>query len=285
LTDAESLERGIGPVCSKKYYNPLHIPTAKMIQEALGLLQASKLPDNIIDAFLKVVNNRRRNARKGCNILVYWASCNYQERGEVFKCSGIIRALGYTELADKLEVDRTVVRIENMGAYLLAYIPNQWKLKRNVACIPGNDPLLDNSEHPRKMGHKVGWKIPIKQEAYFLTLLGCHCRGEMACNSKGVWHIKPASWQDLREFQNPQTPTRTPAKSNRSRVAHGGGCQVKSAGNVYEIYTPYCAPFKDELKRLVPYRDRKWTGKCWTVASRHLDLVKELVKNHFGVAI
>ena len=92
LTDAESVEHGIGPICSKKYYNPLHIPTTKMVQEALGLLQASDLPDNIVDAFLKVVNNKRRNARKGSNILVYWASCNYQDRAEVFKCSKIIRA-------------------------------------------------------------------------------------------------------------------------------------------------------------------------------------------------
>jgi len=283
LTDAESVEHGIGPVCSRKYYRPDHIPTIKMIRKALGLLQISGLPNHIIDAFLKVVSNKRRNARKGSNILVYWASCHYQDREEVFRCSGIIRALGYTELADKLEVDRTVARIEDMGDYLLTYLPNQWKLKRDIACIPGNEPLLDDAEHPRKLGHKVGWKIPIKQEDYFLTVLGCHFGGELACNSKGVWPIQRASWQDLRAFRDPRP--RTPNGSNGNRVTNGGGCQIRSAGNVYEVSTPYCAPFKDELKRRVPYRDREWTGKCWTVATRHLGLVRELVKNHFGVSV
>ncbi len=282
LTDAESVEHGIGPICSKKYYNPLHIPTNEMVRAALGLLQASGLPDRIIDGFLKMVNNKRRNARKGSNILVYWASCHYQDRAEIFRCSKIIRTLGYTELADKLEVDRTVARIEDMGDYLLVYLPNQWNLKRDIARIPGNEPLLDDSKHPRKLGHKVGWTVPAKQEDYFLTVLGCHYGGELACNSKGVWHIKWASWRDLRAFQDPRPQT---PNGNGNRVANGGGCQIRSAGNIYEVFTPYCAPFKNELKRRVPYRDLKWTGKCWAVTARHLDLVKGLVKTHFGVAV
>jgi len=118
LTDAESVERGIGPVCSRRYYDPVHVPTEAQVMDTLGLLAVSNLPDHLIDAFLTLVNNDHTNARKASNLLVYWASAHYADRDEVFKCCALIRSLGYTELADKLEVDRTEAMILDKGDHL-----------------------------------------------------------------------------------------------------------------------------------------------------------------------
>ena len=137
LTDAESVEHGIGPVCSKKYYNPVHVPTEEMVKNALGLLAISGLAEVLLDAFLKVVSNDHTNARAGCNLLVYWASAHYKDRDEVFKCSAIIRALGYIELADKLEIDRTVGHIDDKGDHLVAFVGYRRGFQNDMDRIPG----------------------------------------------------------------------------------------------------------------------------------------------------
>lgn len=283
LTDAESVEHGIGPICSRRYYNPQHVPTEKMVREALGHLQVSGLPDYIIDAFLRLVNDKRRNARKGSNLLVYWASCHYQDREEVFKCSRIIRALGYTELADKLEVDRTVARIENKGSYLLVYTLNRRNLKKDLRLIPGIEPLLDDTEHPRKLGRKIGWKIPVEEKDHLLTVLGVHCGGDMVCSDTGVETVEKKTWRHLLAFRNKASNVEDVSdKSKGCTICLSKAVYKYYSKKVYEVYTPYKVGFKEELKREVPYGQRSWTGKCWIVTQPYLDAVKSLVSKHFG---
>ena len=273
LSDTESVSRGYGPICGAHYYNPLHIPTESMVKDALGLLAISNLPEHIIEGFLKKVNNDHTNARLGCNLLIYWASAHYKDREEVFKCSAIIRALGYVELADKLEIDRTVGHIEDKGDHLVAFVGYRRGFQNDMDRIPG---IRRNDE---KRGNKIGWIIPKDKEEHFLIALGANYGGELVCGARGIWKVPHRRRSDLFTLLNPPPPP-VPAQ-----VASSNMIQVMD-GRV-EISTPYNSTFILALKQQIPWQKRAWDGvkKCWRVYSECLEIVRGLVTTHFNTNV
>lgn len=270
LTDSESVEHGIGPICSRRYYDPQHVPNEYQIKVALGLLQMSGLPDHIVDGFLGFVDNARgqekENARKACNLLVHWASCHYDNKDEVFRCSALIRALGYEDLANKLEIDRTVARIEDRGNTLHVLVGTQIRFEKDLLLIPGA------TRTDEKVGGKSGWTIPIAQEGHFLAVLGLHYGGGLACGGgKSIWVIPHKRFSDVMAFRQ------KPARPNEISL-------TVASGKV-EIHTPFDADFKDALKHAIPFWNRRWTGTAWEVDLRHLAVIKGLIQTHFGVVL
>lgn len=311
LTDAESVEHGIGPVCGRKYYNPLHQPTAQDVMNALGLLAISELPDHIVTGFLTLVNNDRANARKGCNLLVYWASAHYNDKTEVFRCSAIIRALGYTELAEKLEIDRTVALYYEKDGHLEAFLPDNYSLTGNMKKIPGAKPLVDSetglnghvTETRIKRGHKLGWFIPKVEEAHFLCALGVSLGSKLASGPQGVFNIQPRRWHELILLQTP-AKTAIPdldtnpivqlgnmlgtAPTTETILVQDGRVEVVDDHCGWlRVTTPYNAQFVAELKGRIDYKQRKWEpqSKCWKVSSHCLREVFELLEGIFKVQI
>jgi len=288
LTDAESVEIGLGPICSRRYYNPTHQPSIEDVRNALGLLAISGLPDRIVEEFIRVVNNDHANARLGCNILVYWSSCNYQNRDEVFKCSSIVRALGYKELADKLETDRTVatLRFTPAGDYIEFFAPDPYSFHKDLMRIPGIEYLQDSEGTPTgqstgtqaKMGHKFGWRVHTSQEALLECILGIHYGGELACNEKGVFTIPRHRRYELEGFLNPMSKVPTAA-------SQGIYLSLTPSGHRLTIQTPFMTAFKEELKQVIPWNQRTWTGSRWEVDLRHKVTIEEMVKRHFGVKL
>jgi len=291
LTDAESVEHGIGPTCSSRYYNPLHEPSDQQVKDALGLLAVSGLADHILDGFVKLVNNDKANARAGSNLLVYWASAHYDNRSEVFKCTAIICALGYTDLADKLEIDRTEARVTDMeNGILTVYVGTKGPFKRELSKIPGIVPMTQD-----KVGAKERWDIPEGQLDHFILVLGLFYANKLACGDRlpggqRVWTIGKTTWQQLSRYRNPppppvpQAPTTPPQRAPQpsETIIPPGSLGLVLSGGWVEIYVPYNAGFKDALKNSVTYSARKWTGKCWKVKAQHIDTVTHLLRQHFG---
>ena len=280
LTDAESVQTSIGPICSKKFYAPSHIPTEEQVQTALGLLALSNLPDNVIDAFIKEVNNDHNNARKGCNVLIYWCSANYENRAEVFKCTSIMRALGYTELADKLEIDRSVASIIDNGDHFVAFTQMKGGFERDMTRIP-DVKKLDG----QKKGSKQGWYVPKSQEAYFLCVLGFYYPNQLACGSRGIFTIPRKSYGDLMYFRRPPRPVQQTLTPNPTSSSVTGKVSLTITTDSIEIYAPYNDNFKNELKKVIPFVDRNWTGSCWKVRPSYVNVVKQLIQTHFQVTI
>jgi len=286
LTDAESVEHGIGPVCSRRYYDPLHQPTEQDVKNALGLLAISGLPDRIVDEFMRQVNNNHANARLGCNVLVYWASCNYQNRDEVFKCSAVIRALGYTKLAEKLEVDRTVAVVRETEHQVEVFVPDQYPFRRDLMRINGIVPIPDTDTATptgkpvgaqAKIGHKLGWSFPKSSMPHFECVLGVHYGGDLASNPNGVFKIARRRRWDLDSYLHPaKAPTAT---------SQGIRLTPSANGHYIEIHTPFLPAFKDELKHVIPWMDRTWTGSHWEVDMKHRATVVALIQKHFGVVL
>lgn len=294
LTDAESVEHGIGPVCSKRYYDPLHEPTQEMVMSALGLLLMSELPPDIITGFRKLVNNQHTNARLGSNLLVYYAACKYHDRNEVFKCSRIIRELGYKELADRLEIDRTLVTLlKETDKYLVA-VPNRSRVLRSMMDIHGAE------DTGTKQGHKLIWSVPLDQKRYLDLVLGVHLGGELACGTKtdgttGVWKIARHRWTELRDYQRatqngsqpfpkpaPQMATPAPKPSVLPSDA------LTSDNTTVYVKSPYNRGFLDALKNTIPAKERRWNPieKRWEVKIDHKRTVRKLVLAHYyGIVI
>ena len=42
---------------------------------------------------------------------------------------------------------------------------------------------------------------------------------------------------------------------------------------------------KDALKKVVPWQDRSWTGRSWSIAVAHRNLVEGLLQAHYGIVI
>jgi len=282
LTDAESVEHGIGPVCSRRYYNPKHKPTEEMVQSALGLLCHSELPYHIIEGFRKLVKNSHINARLGSNFLVYWAACKYHDRKEVFKCSRIIRELGYTELADKLETDRTDITLlkdKDLGMYSLAFINHFDGLFDDaLEKIPGSV-----NTHT-KIGRKFVWQIPTDQRKYLGIILGIFYGGKMACGTKkdgttGIWTIFRQTRQHLRNYKE--------GINKKKDVYLFGSEAISYDEDKLYIDTPYNLEFLTALKSKVPYnhRLRNRMKRRWEVSKTYKNVVIDLVLSHYGVKL
>lgn len=302
LTDAESVEHGIGPVCSKKYYDPEHVPTDKQVRDALGTLASSDLPPHIVDGFIKLVNNDRTAARQGCNLLVYWASVNYADRNEVFKCTEIIRCLGYLTLADKLEIDRTegviIVHEDHFETYLL----RTKRLIKDMERIPGAKPLIKQesgiggvvSEKRLKRGRKEGWWVPKSETDHFKCVLGVHLAGKLMCGSKGLWQVPYCRWSQLLKFRQPkQTDTpKIPSRLNLPATASVVFADdpifiVDGKDGELRVVTPYDTTFLSRLKDGIPRKQRRWdrNQRCWKVGIKYQAKVLELVVDCYGVAV
>jgi hypothetical protein len=280
LTDAESVEWGIGPICSRRYYNPLHVPSQEDLEIALGMLASSGLPEFVLDDFLKFSD--KGDARKASNVLVYYASCHYEDRDEVFQCSCIIRALGYTQLADKLELDRTSASVIITDTGLDVFIPDKYRLTQDIKGIPGCTELFDpNCMEQAKRGHKVGWTFPKEQEAYLMAVLGVYLGGELMCGTRGIRTIPYRRWTDMHAFRIP-APRMVAAPPVQLDLPGSSSGWLVTSGPFLEVRTPYKEAFKDELKALFTYREREWTGSYWRVAATKRSQVEALILKHFG---
>lgn len=274
LTDAESIEHGIGPVCSGKYYNPMHTPDDTQVKTAIGVLVMSDFPDTIVDSFLTVINNDRVNARHGSNLMVKWASAHYTDRDVVLKCALIVRALGYKELANKLEEDRTQVTVIETPNKFEVFVPDRTLVERDIKAIPGSEKMHKVDGSSLKLGKKVGWTIPLDQYRYFETIIGVHCGNELMGGTGGIKVITKKHWTDIIAFRD--------AKSKQS----GGFVQISTnAVGKLEVYSPFNQGFIAGLKACVPSRDRAWTGRCWTVSPVFIEAVKKLVLTHYDVSL
>ena len=301
LTDAESIEHSIGPVCSRKYYKPDQNPTPEQVLTALGKLASSGLPDTVIDGILALAKNESKvNARGISNLLIHHASLNYDNRVEVFKCAGIMRALGYVELADKLEIDRTAGSIKDNGDTLEAFLPEQGALVRALKQIPGTvpvmvdvedeGPLIPDPDAPvrvplkeqEKRGRKLGWTIPKAGLMHLECVLGVFLHKDLISYGAGDLRTAPRRNQwELYAFTNPRKAAPAP-----TTVTEGISVTPTTRG-MLAVRTPYNGMFIHELKSQIKYGDRHWDpiGKFWEVATQHAATIKTLIQTHYKVTV
>lgn len=281
LTDAESVERGIGPVCSGKYYEVQHEVTETMVEAAVGHLAMANMRGLIPDDVFKAVADMTGDPRNFVNVITrYFAATQTKEI--LAAITPAYEAMGYKALADKLNKANLDVHIVEHGDANFVAFPYSRKAAGDFRAVKG----ARKGKGPKGSGYgrNTVWYYPESEEAHVLAILGHHFGGQPAFvvkegeDSDRVT-LDKVSWPELRNFRAPK------AKAAPARRAVG---QITIKKGFIEIKTPYNSGFvkdlKSEVSKASSWRDRRWNPKkrVWEVDAQHTDLVKDLVLRHYG---
>lgn len=185
LLDAKSVEIGMGPDCRRRFLrNPEIETTDEMRLRALGALAVSGLPTEIIDAVMA----HKGDARVVCNTLVFHAALHFTDKEFVLGCTPVIRLLGYVKLADKLEKDRSTVKLTATDdGWIEVYVP------RNETFMAGAH-KMGGEIHRHPKGRFKCWAVPEDRKDSLVLLLGATFPNEYAFFDGEHYAIVPSTW-------------------------------------------------------------------------------------------
>ena len=269
LTDAASMEVGIGPIC-RKLDNALlarTIPTN--LSAALDAFAGvPELPiATVAVTYYEVLSALKAGGKSDWRVEVKrmeWMLSFEAVRKVAYKgMLATVRALGYVGLASLWEGEAATglatVRYESGRLFV--------KGPRNKGAVRAFRAIVGRLFHAATKE----WSVPAAQAAAFTAAVYAHYPVNTGLDaalaaSKAVEAATPAP--------SPSAPSQKPAS----------GLLIEAAGATLVIKTPYSAAFVGQVKSL-PYPDRKWDGaqKAWVVSSKHLAAVKGMVTACYGV--
>lgn len=177
LTDGVSIEKGIGPVCRKKYLYEDAYP----IDDGMKLQLAVFLTESAIPQALAVRIGEAcldDNSRRAANLLVHAAST--EGAHAAIEAAHALRLLGYDVLANKVQERLSSVQIKVEGSYLIVRTPFDPAFLIEVREIRGR-----RWDFTRKIN-----AIPVAQKvALFEALLRCY-PGALGVGPKGPFVIE-----------------------------------------------------------------------------------------------
>ena len=285
LTDASSVENGIGPVCSQKYYSDAHVPDEQEILRGTGSLAVSGLPDNVMDAVLHYID--RGDARKACNVMVYYASAFAHERDIILKVAAVMRDFGYSTLADKLEEDRSQATLNRTADEGWIRIGVRKKL------VYGKMKLLNEIKGACPLGAKGPWEvweipnIPENQEFVEAIIGFClHDKpilvraGFFGAPKTGVIKTPHRTFADLAKFTGKK-------RRNQQSLYTAGAVSIvdNGAGSQFEFWSPYNAGWLAEMKSSIPSKFRRWNGRCWIIHRKFIATIQTLAQRYYNVQL
>jgi len=284
LTDAVSVTRGMGPVCSKEHYDVRFEITDLMVAEALGILFASNL-ESPVKAAARTLKDKPRDL---CNVLVWWAAAHLDQTDTVLDCAEIMSTLGFESLGSRIRERNTNV--------IISLVPDDsgdFRVRcRSIKSVRSHMSRIvykgDASVLPREGRFKFGWEVKASHKDLVWVILGEAFGGEWAtvpggtANASKVVKMDATTWYGVRAAFE----TFYPRPNMRSAAPPQTVVRTGSKGT-FEVHTPSRNyGFISELKA-IHYRDRKWNPqlRCWIVTDQHLDRVRALVAKHFNGAV
>lgn len=170
LTDAVSVERGIGPICSAKGYHA----DQKDGDPARAMAILAEFPE-LLDFLVSKYYGKDADARKFMNGLVRVASLNRGSMRLHEKISDAVEALGWKNLADALRESLAVLEITKPAAEGQPYrlrVKNRafkWAFTGDLRNVPG----VSFSRYPRR-----SWAFPEASKPAVWALIVKHYEGE-----------------------------------------------------------------------------------------------------------
>jgi hypothetical protein len=174
LTDSESVERGLGPICSKKGY----LEEVTPVDDTEAFLALAEYPQLVEYLTAKYKPNGNRAL---CNGLVRTASLNRRTPVHA-ACTDAVEALGYKRLASALRESLSVVEIYDAPASsgfndsVVVWVKKSewsWEWTRDLRQIPG-------VVFPR---HIKGVVVPSSRKRELWELVKKHYEG-LCCKTK-----------------------------------------------------------------------------------------------------
>lgn len=294
LTDAASMEEGLGPICrnldnavlAKKI--PCNIAKAR---ELFSYINAGDVPASrlqvVVDLEAALIEERaetRQDWRKEVKRIEWLLSFNVFP-GIRLKFSSLVEALGYVGLAALWQGDASTgpaqvfFDMENSLLYLVGSDVKAGRLafkklgsyQKSAAILPA----VIKAKLGEQLAKKSFWALPAAKHEAFKEIVTKHWVNvdsdllDIACEMAKAVPV-PAT---------PPTPE-VPEKKKESNIS------VTHEDKWLRIKTPYNAAYVSDIKKLPP-GTRKWSydDYCWRVLDTHKDKVLALIQEHYGVSV
>lgn len=298
LTDAASMEVGIGPIC-RRLDNallaariPSDVYTARTFVE---MVQPEKLDPATVDTYRDLANalyapqsESRADWRVEVKRLEWLLSFEASRTHALKALTEVVRALGYVGLAALWEgkASTGVAKMRCDGTRLYITGPRNPSFRMEVKKIVGW------RFHYAKGDSRPEWSVPVQSAAALNRLVLGHypnCADREAALEEAKTAAKaPAAPIPAIPAQAapkaPPAPQVAPVAPPAPQVQANRRVRVVEAANGrLQVYTPYVPVFISELKDRIDYRERSWnpTDKCWEVNPAYRETVRAVIEAHF----
>lgn len=287
LTDAASMEAGIGPICRKldnallAKLIPSNIVRARELLATVDFTEAAPETMSVLVAVETAImaedgltrDDWRKDVKR-----VEWALSYFGNNPLRKVLTQVVAALGYVGLAALWNGEAATgeATITCMNDRLVIQGP------KNAAARGAFRKIAGAVFHkPGTKLEKACWSFPVAEHAAVLLAVITHYP-----NNTGLQLAVEGAQNYIANLPKPVAPA-APAVAVapvEAPAAPKAKCAVESVGVLLMVRTPYKPEFIQELKAELPYTDRRWNKdeKRWEVASVNSSLVMGLVIKHFG---
>lgn len=295
LSDALSCTKMIGPKCSKMYYTDEPVVSDDDMAKVIGMVAALDSrtctnPNSIDHDVIDFLMANKGSSRAFANILLAWGSVHASKaaRHKVLAITPIFRVLGYGNLADRLEKDRTPHRIHNGVETFNLVIPvkDVWNFTRKCGWVKA--PFTKDLTKGGRVRH-LTFKKEVRPVVWALM---CHsfANKPLSIEGKGIVMIPEISDKD-KALLEARDIRKKPAVS--TAVVNGFMCRLEADPENPKVIRVFCTPpweateaqaFVDVLRGL---KGRRWeqAHKCWSVPASKRDKVASAAKTHLGLTV
>lgn len=285
LTDAASMEAGIGPVCRKQdntlLANSIPANPPEALMHFLGIDIGSLVPETV-NTVLTVKHDLAANLagtdwRKVIKRIEWILSFEDNRKVTLGAFSNVARSLGYLGLAALWNGEASTGQATVWFANGRLYVAGPRNMAARFAFKKAGGRFLGSVAVPN-VGNKPAWYVEHNGDIpAFATAIQTHYPVNIGLTDSLA--VATAYAAQVKATPAPVAPTPPTAPTGGSNVKH----RIEQRGSSLSVFTPYDAGFIADLKATVPYAFRSWepAAKCWKVESRFLSAVSELILKHY----
>lgn len=292
LTDAASLNEGIGPIC-RKLDNAI---LARLIPSDMGkVLEAyqkvdpTTLAPETLETFMGLEAAFRAEGAAGREDWrkeakrIEWMLSHKQEWSNVKALKDVVLSLGYVGLVALWngEAATGLASIFPIEGRLALQGPQNKAAKRAFQCIPG----WNFHKVPHGEDHRPTWTVPAERIREFRMLVITHYP-----NFEGLLEALEAAEAyvaELKAAPPPPAPVAAPKATvaTATAIVSNGAISIVEVDGKLKVKTPFRVSYVSEL-RAMPKSNlpREWvkTEQVWIFPVTHKEQVLALVKKHYG---
>ena len=294
LTDAASMEAGIGPVCRKldnallARLIPSNVTRAVELLTRLSLATAAEGTTDTLSKVMDAIRAPDAAAREDWRVEVKrieWVLSHADNQPLRATLTSVVSALGYVGLASLWNGEAatgkafvTCQTIGSLGTRLVIVGPKNSSARAAFKTIPG---YRFHAKGTVEGVEKPCWSFAATQFAAFRLVVITHYP-----NHTGLVEAVEAAQAAVVAAAQAAAPVvaATPAPVAPVAAPKAAKCSIEAVGVLLKIRTPYNPAFIAELKNALTWSDRRWNSgeKVWEVSANNQNVVTGLVIKHYG---
>lgn len=313
LTDAASMEFGVGPICRDldnallaKLY-PSDVPSARSVFNDIDLALVAPVS---VETINKVYTNlfaddaSKRDDWRDDVKRIEWALSFPENNYLRAQLTQVVAALGYVGLAalwnGEAKTGKAFVSFDAPAGRIVI------QCARSKAGNAAFRVILGRKFHSQgtlnSLGiEKAAWSFPAKEHAAVMAAVAKHYPNndglKETCEKAKQFTLsarpaKPVITIDTETAKTFAAALLAPSVTSGSApvvisqfpAPAAPKCSIAKVGVLLKVTTPYKAAYVNELKTSFKWTDRRWnaTERVWEVPLNHEAKVKELVQKYFG---